>query len=251
MPEVASRPAEATAVTDVSVTRQNKEYLASKWEVLSLGITTVIGGQYYGWTAGLQSGFGPFAAAQILTGLAFICFMLCLAEMASAMPLKGGSFAVGRVCLGFYGGYVIGCFMFLECVTTAAVSVNYVAFTYSTTNASMYWAICTLFYSCSIAIVAYGGRPLWVIVVILAIISIGIFWIYIFGSLKWVNFSKYAAYNPSVLTDDSIRASSEDPHSSGNTPWALGGFSSFMTNFPFTTTGFAGTITIYTYTCFI
>ena len=165
--------------------------------------------------------------------------------MASAMPLKGGSFAVGRVCLGFYGGYVIGCFMFLECVVTASVSVNFIASTYSTTNASMYWAICTIFYSCSIAIVTCGGRPLWCIVALLAVISLVVIWIYILGSLEWVNFSEYAAYDPSVLTYDSIKASSEDPHSGDNTPWALGGFNSFMTNIPIATAGYSGTFSAY------
>ena len=245
--DMVSRQSET--IKDVAVTSENKEYLANRYEILCLGIITVIGGQFFEWNVGLRDGFGSFATAQILTGVAFICLILCLAEMASAMPLKGGSFAVGRVCLGFYGGYVIGCFMFLECAITCAVSVNYIAEIYSTHNASIYWAICTIFYSCAIAIVAYGGRPLWCVVVMLAVISLVILWIYILGSLQWVNFSKYAAYDPSILTDDSLIAYSEDPRADGNTPWALGGFTSFMTNMPIPTAGYSGTIVLHSYTC--
>ena len=68
---------------------QLKPYKASRWDVLMLGITTVIGGEYYGWTAAFTSGFGSVSIGQFLMGLAYIAMMLCFAEMVSALPLKG------------------------------------------------------------------------------------------------------------------------------------------------------------------
>lgn len=46
------------SIKDIAVTSENKEYLATRWEILALGIITVIGGQFYSWNVGLQSGFG-------------------------------------------------------------------------------------------------------------------------------------------------------------------------------------------------
>ncbi len=52
-------------------------------------IVIVIGGQYFGWNYGLTCGFGGFAMSTLLVGIAFICLMLCLAEIASALPFSG------------------------------------------------------------------------------------------------------------------------------------------------------------------
>ena len=147
-----------------------KPYHATKWDMIMLGVTTVIGGIYYGWTTGLENGFGGYAIGQFLMGLAYICLVLCFAEMTSAMPLRGllltscnfvlvyftylftyyvgGSFAIARVCLGFYGGYIIGAIEFLECILMTALSANYVANAFTTPqNPNYYWVICTMFYS--------------------------------------------------------------------------------------------------------
>ena len=68
---------------------QLKQYKANRWDVLMLGITTVLGGEYYGWTAAFTSGFGSFSIGQLLMGLAYIAMVLCFAEVVSALPLKG------------------------------------------------------------------------------------------------------------------------------------------------------------------
>ena len=68
---------------------QLKPYKANRWDVLMLGITTVLGGEYYGWTAAFESGFGSVSIGQFLMGIAYIAMMLCFAEMVSALPLKG------------------------------------------------------------------------------------------------------------------------------------------------------------------
>eukprot|EP01035_Chromulina_nebulosa_P027141 gene27141-35650_t len=62
-------------------------YLVGSFEVWSLGITTVIGGQYYGWNTNLTSGFG-------------------IAEVGSAISFPGGCYGLARVILGFYPGII-------------------------------------------------------------------------------------------------------------------------------------------------
>ena len=68
-----------------------KPYHATRADMVMLGVTTVIGGIYYGWTTGLENGFGGYAIGQFLMGLAYICLVLCFAEMVSAMPLRGNN----------------------------------------------------------------------------------------------------------------------------------------------------------------
>jgi amino acid transporter len=55
----------------------------------SFGIVIVIGGQYVGWNVGLDAGFGSFLIATVLMGAAFLCLVLCLCEISSALPFPG------------------------------------------------------------------------------------------------------------------------------------------------------------------
>jgi amino acid transporter len=59
------------------------------FDVWALGITIVIGGQFFSWNEGLTAGFGSFAVAMFLLGLAYICLVLCNAELSSALPFAG------------------------------------------------------------------------------------------------------------------------------------------------------------------
>ena len=69
--------------------------LATSFDIWAIGFSVVIGGQFYGWNAGLITGFGTFGIAQLLMGTAYICLMLCLAEIASTIPFSGGSYGLG------------------------------------------------------------------------------------------------------------------------------------------------------------
>ena len=57
-----------------------------------LGITIVIGGQYFGWNESLQTGFGSVLVATFLMATAYICLVFCIAELSSALPFAGEFF---------------------------------------------------------------------------------------------------------------------------------------------------------------
>ena len=60
------------------------------WDIWALGITVVIGGDYFSWNIGLTAGFGSFVISSILMGFAYICLCLCISELTSALPFAGG-----------------------------------------------------------------------------------------------------------------------------------------------------------------
>jgi hypothetical protein len=59
------------------------------FDVWALGITIVIGGQYFAWNAGLSAGFGTFLVATVLIALAYVSLISCIAELSGAFPFAG------------------------------------------------------------------------------------------------------------------------------------------------------------------
>ncbi|OQR90633.1 Amino Acid-Polyamine-Organocation (APC) Family, partial [Thraustotheca clavata] len=93
-------------VEDVAVNDIPPEDRAGAIHVASLGIVAVIGGQYYGWNAAFATGFVPFFVSQILTGIAYVVYMSCTAEICGKIAFSGGSYGLSRVTLGYYCGYM-------------------------------------------------------------------------------------------------------------------------------------------------
>jgi hypothetical protein len=90
-------------------------------------MTTVIGGIYYGWNAGLVVGFGSYLIAQTLMGAAFVILVFSLAEIVSTVFFAGGSYGMARVVLGFYPGYMMASCELLEYLTYTAASFHFIA----------------------------------------------------------------------------------------------------------------------------
>ena len=63
--------------------------IINKYDSCMLGITIVIGGQYFGWNIGLSMGFGSYVIALFLIGLGYLILSLSLAELASCVPFGG------------------------------------------------------------------------------------------------------------------------------------------------------------------
>ena len=62
----------------------------TSFDVWALGITAVIGGQYFSWNAGFTAGFGSCCIALGLIGSAYLCLVLNVAEITSGLPFEGG-----------------------------------------------------------------------------------------------------------------------------------------------------------------
>ena len=68
---------------------QIQELNLNSWDMWCLGITLVIGGQYFGWNVGLTAGFGSFMIATVLIAIGYICLVFCVSELSSALPFPG------------------------------------------------------------------------------------------------------------------------------------------------------------------
>ncbi|GAB9466634.1 Atp-binding protein [Globisporangium polare] len=100
-----------------------RAYSPSKWDIWMLGITIVIGGQYFSWNAGLAAGLYSYLSAYFLIASAYITLCCCTSEVTGALPFAGGAYGLSRCTLGFFPGYLIGCCDALEYIAYVATSV--------------------------------------------------------------------------------------------------------------------------------
>ena len=66
-----------------------KDLNLSAFDIWTLALTTSIGGHYLTWNDGLSAGFGSYIIATFLIASAFVCLILCIAELSSALPFAG------------------------------------------------------------------------------------------------------------------------------------------------------------------
>jgi amino acid transporter len=85
-----------------TVVAESTDVSLKDYDMWALGITIVIGGQYFAWNAGLSAGFGSFFIATFLIASAYACLILCISELSSGLPFAGGSYGLARVTAGIY-----------------------------------------------------------------------------------------------------------------------------------------------------
>lgn len=167
----------------------------NSFDMWSIGITIVIGGQYFAWNETLTSGVGSTLIALCLTTIGYLCLVYCVAELSSGLPFAGGNYGLARVTAGIFPGYLVGCYEALEViiyVATSVVSIGKMVSTILEISSSfepIYWLI---FYVSAVSIHSYGGLFLWRLNKAIAVVSFVIIVIYILGSAKWADFDKYA-----------------------------------------------------------
>ena len=197
-------------------------------DIWGLGITIVIGGQYFSWNAGLGAGFGSYVIATGLIATAYICLCCSVSELASTMPFAGGGYGLARVTLGFYTGFLIGCCEIIEYIVYVSISVLSLGTMFGHITGMdpkfepLVWVAS---YVSAVSVYCYGGRLFWIVNMLLAISSFVILVIYCLGSLKFADFR-----NAQYVTWDSLTTSLPAEISGGGsgTAWFVGGFSSFM-----------------------
>jgi amino acid permease len=64
----------------------------TSFDMWALGISIVIGGQYFAWNEGLHAGFGSLLIATFLTATGYLSLVLCIAELSSALPFAGKTY---------------------------------------------------------------------------------------------------------------------------------------------------------------
>lgn len=203
-------------------------YKARVVDVWALGITIVIGGQYFNWNGGLSAGFGSYAIATLLIAIAYICLCFCTSELSSALPFAGentklvfaslaieflnyfsdtiifcytgGGYGLARVTLGFYAGFMVGCCEVMEYIIYTAdtcLTLNDLIIQTVHIDRKFSPLIWLIFYSSAVTIHCIGGKFFWGVSNILAFLSLTILIMYALGSLKFVDFrnAKWVAYS--------------------------------------------------------
>jgi ethanolamine permease len=204
---------------------------ANMFDIWIYCVTTVIGGIYYGWNEGLSAGFASYLIGQVLVGMAFVILGLSLAEIVSTVSFSGGAYGMARVVLGFYVGFLVAVFEFMEYITYTAQSAQFIGETLCDAlhlSSSLVPAFALLFYVVSLAILWLNESWFWRINTVVGLVSLVIVLVYCFGSLPHVDFAQNASLQQDI----------HDPSASSN--WFAGGMFAFMRLLPFTTWGFGG-----------
>uniref|UniRef100_K3X551 Amino acid permease/ SLC12A domain-containing protein n=1 Tax=Globisporangium ultimum (strain ATCC 200006 / CBS 805.95 / DAOM BR144) TaxID=431595 RepID=K3X551_GLOUD len=160
-----------------------------------LGITIVIGGQYFSWNAGLAAGFYSYLVA----------YVLIAAEITGALPFAGGAYGLSRCTLGFFPGFFIGCCEALEYITYVATATLLLAEMIVKSAPSLHGyepLIWLAFYVTALWIHIVGGRVFWRFNLVLGGISFVIVLLFCFGSLPFVDWEASVAHDSSALFVD-------------------------------------------------
>ncbi|RLN32339.1 hypothetical protein BBJ28_00022510, partial [Nothophytophthora sp. Chile5] len=184
----------APAPAAVGPTTPNN-YKHGKWDIYFLGITIVIGGQYFCWNTGISAGLYSFLIGYFLVGFAYVALCCCTAEITGALPFAGGAYGLARCTLGFYPAYMIGCCEALEYI--AYVSTSTISFIDLIVNSipalapyrPLLWAV---FYVTALLIHLNGSHTFWRFNLGIGVLSLAIVVLYCLGSLPFVSFSDYA-----------------------------------------------------------
>ncbi|DAZ94010.1 TPA: hypothetical protein N0F65_001621 [Lagenidium giganteum] len=184
-------------------------YVPGRSDVWLLGITTVIGGQYFSWNIGFSAGVYGYLIAYLLVGMAYVCFCCCTAEITGALPFAGGAYGLSRCTLGFFPAFLIGCceaFEYIACVATTMISLAGLIVTMvPDLKGSEPW-LWLLLYGSILLIQIRGQTPFWTCNFIIGVMSIGILVIYCIGCLPFVNIKKEALEDDTQLFIDGVRS---------------------------------------------
>lgn len=164
----------------------------TSFDIWALGITIVIGGQYFCWNASLAAGFGSFIIATTLIASAYTCQCICLSEITSTFPISGGAYGLARCTIGFYPGFLVGCCEAIEYITyvaTSAISLGFMISIVAPSTTNYQPLIWLAFYVSALLIHIFGGLYFWRFSTIIGVVSILVIFIYCFGSLQYVDFS--------------------------------------------------------------
>lgn len=160
-----------------------------------LGLTIVIGGQYFSWNAGLAAGFWNCFGAVMITGTGYLCLCTCLAEMVSALPFSGGAYGFVRMSVGPFLGFLAGCCESIQMILYVASSVIPLGemltsiFGTSVWIEPIWWII---FYITSLAINLFGASVFWRFNRFIGITSLALILLYIIISIPNARFTDYA-----------------------------------------------------------
>jgi len=189
-----------------------EDYLAQRtlqksagWVMLwALGVAAVISGDFFGWNFGLATGgFGGLLVATVLMAIMYVCMVLCIAELSTALPYAGGFYAFTRSAMGPSMAFVNTVTDIVEYVVTPAVVVISIAAYADNIVDLPNWVWWVGFYALFVGINMWGTKLSFRVSFIAAILSVGVLVFFYLAAI----FS--GAWSPDLLNNvpvDSSRA---------------------------------------------
>jgi len=164
---------------DYLAKRQLKGGTAGCLLLAGLGVSYVVSGDYSGWNFGLgHGGFGGLAIAAVIIAAMYLCLVLGMAELSSALPAAGGGYTFARRALGPWGGFATGTAILIEYPIAPAAIATFIGAYVESLNLfgiTDGWWIYLVVYAIFIGIHLSGaGEALKVMFAITAIALVGL-----------------------------------------------------------------------------
>ncbi len=170
----------------------------------ALGVAAVISGDFSGWNFGLATGgFGGLLVATVLMAIMYVCMVLCIAELSTALPYAGGFYSFTRSAMGPSMAFVNTVTDIVEYVVTPAVVVISIAAYADNIVDLPNWIWWVGFYALFVGINMWGTKLSFRVSFIAAILAMGVLVFFYLAAI----FS--GAWSPDLLNNvpvDSSRA---------------------------------------------
>lgn len=169
-------------------------YYASKFELLALALLVTLGGVYGSWNVALSHGVGPFVIVNVLMALTCFCYCCCASELSSTIPFPGGSFAFARCTVGYFPGFLVGCFEITYYVINLAYSnatIIYFIVAFAPSVADYSYFILLFVMVTEVALCCVSKRAMWYTFSLMAVFILGLNTAYFLASLSSLQFDKY------------------------------------------------------------
>lgn len=162
------------------------------WVLLwAMGVGAVISGDYFGWNFGLDAGgFGGLLIATVFIAIMYVCMVLCIAEMSTALPHAGGFYSFTRNAFGPALAYLNSITDMVEYVITPAVIVVGIAGYMNTLIPGVpNWVWWLIFYAAFVGINIWGTELTFRVSLIVTVLAIGVLVIFYIGAIASGAFS--------------------------------------------------------------
>jgi ethanolamine permease len=143
--------------------------------VAGLGVAIAVSGQFSGWNYGLiVGGWGGLVVAALLTGLFYLGFTQCVAELAAAMPSAGGFETYCQRAFGVASGYLVGMSVLVALAIAVGVVANFTAAYGKSLVGVDAWPIKAVLFSVVLALQLRGAREAVGVTMWVGVVAIGV-----------------------------------------------------------------------------
>jgi ethanolamine permease len=173
-------------------------YYAGRLQMLAVTILGSVSAMYTAWWPALANGFGYFIIFSCISAASFFIYCCCMSELTSTFPFPGGTYALARLTVGFYPGFLVGCaeifyYMLLISIYNNVISETIIVVWPVTADHRA--EIVTLIFVVELGI-CLSKRIFWSFITLVAFGALAINVTYLFGAIKYFDFEMWGYSHP-------------------------------------------------------